>query len=111
VYFSVKYASKLIERFPSLIHIELRVFSLSICVSIVDSLLSGLAKLHHLKIYYDKYVSFDVPCPVNYVREKRRQAFPLSINDIDGIVVNINQQFVEIYLTSCLICANKTYDI
>jgi len=111
VHFSIKYASKLIARFPSLIHIELRVFSLPICVSIIDILLSGLAKLCHLKIYYDQYVSYDVPCPINYVTEKRRQAFPHSFKDKDGVVVNINKQFAEIYLRSCLICANETIEI
>ena len=106
VYFSIKYALKLVELFPSLVHIELRVFSLDTCLSIVDILLGNLANLIHLKIYFNKDTLVDDPCPIDYVVEKRRQAFPFHIYNKDDIFVKVDGQSLEIYLNSCSICAN-----
>lgn len=111
VYFPLKYALKLIENFPSLIHIELRVISLVICASIFDILLNGLVNLLHLKIFYDEYSLLDDLSPIGDAVEKRRQAFSLNINNKDEVSLNFNKQFLEIYLRCCSICANKTYDI
>jgi hypothetical protein len=52
IYFPLKYASKLIQRFPSLIDIQLQVLSFDTCVHLVDILLDGLVNLLHLKIYF-----------------------------------------------------------
>jgi hypothetical protein len=111
VYFPLKYALKLIENFPSLIHIELRVISLVICASIFDILLNGLVNLLHLKIFYDEYSLLDDLSRIGDAVEKRRQAFSLNINNKDEVSLNFNKQFLEIYLRCCSICANKTYDI
>jgi len=111
MYFPLKYAFKLIENFPSLIHIELRVSSLVICTSIFDILLNGLVNLLHLKIFYDEYSLLDDLSPIGDAVEKRLQAFSLNINNKDEVFLNFNKQFLEIYLRSCSICANKTYDI
>jgi len=109
VYFPLKNAFKLVERCPSLIHIELRVFSLDACLAIVDILLSDLANLIHLKIYFNKHTLLDNPCPIDYIIEKRHRTFPFHICNKDEIFIEVNGEFLEIYPSGCLICANKIY--
>ena len=52
LYVPSNFASKLVQRFPSLTDIELQVFSFDDCVSAIDILLSHLKNLFYLKIYY-----------------------------------------------------------
>ena len=98
IYFPLKYASKLIQRFPSLIDIELQVFSFDTCLHVVDILLDGLVNLLHLKIYFVTDTMLDNPYPRDYIIEKRRQAFPLNILNEDGVVVKMDEQSLEVYL-------------
>lgn len=98
IYFPLKYASKLIQRFPSLIDIELQVLSFDTCVYLVDILLDGLVNLLHLKIFFIEDTILDNLYSRNYVIEKRRQAFPFNIFNEDRVVVKINRQLLEIYL-------------
>ncbi|CAF4125096.1 unnamed protein product, partial [Rotaria sp. Silwood1] len=76
VYFPSSFASKLVERFPSLIHIELQVISFNNCVSIIDTFLSHLKNLSYLKIDYFEDSSLDDPFSCEDIIEKRRQAYP-----------------------------------
>ncbi len=61
MYFPLKYASKLIARCSSLIHLELQAISLDICTSIADILLNGLVNLIHLKLYLNEQILLDDP--------------------------------------------------
>jgi hypothetical protein len=110
VYFPLKYASKLIARCSSLIHLKLRAISLDICTSLADILLNGLVNLIHLKLYFNEQTLLDDPYPKDYIIKKRRQAFPMHIYNEDEVAVNVNERFLEIYLWTCSICANKHMD-
>ena len=107
IYFSLEYALKLHRRCPLLVHIELRVLSLDICLSIVDILLGSLINLIHMKIHFNKITLQDNPCPIDYVVEKRRQRFPSRICNKDEVYVNVDGEFLEIYLSGCKICTKK----
>ncbi|CAF0913784.1 unnamed protein product [Rotaria sordida] len=109
VYFPFEYASKLVERFPSLVHVELRIICLGTDALLVDTLLRGLAKLIHLKIFFTYRLYIDETCSVDYVIERRRQAFPFNIWNKDEVLVNIDEQLLEIYLSGCSICVNIPY--
>ncbi|CAF4470688.1 unnamed protein product, partial [Rotaria sp. Silwood2] len=98
IYFPLKHASKLIQSCPSLIDIELQVYSFDTCVHLVDILLDGFVNLLHLKIYFTNDTILDNPYSRNYVIEKRRQAFPRNIFNANRVVVKINRQSLEIYL-------------
>ncbi len=109
VYFPSEYASKLVERFPSLVHVELRIIYLDAYALLIDTLLGGLAKLVHLKIFFTYRLFIDNTCSVSYVIEKRRQAFPLNICNEDEVLVKIDERLLEIYLNGCSICVNLPY--
>ncbi|CAF2969993.1 unnamed protein product [Rotaria sp. Silwood2] len=109
VYFPFEYASKLVERFSSLVHVELRIICLGTDALLVDTLLGGLAKLIHLKIFFTYRLYIDEPCSVDYVIERRRQAFPFNICNKDEILIKIDEQLLEIYLNGCSICINIPY--
>jgi hypothetical protein len=99
VYFPLNFASKLVQRFPSLIDIELQVFSLDICVPLVDILLGGLVNLIHLKIYYTQDTLLDDPCSRDYVIEKRRQTFGINLIDENKVTIKNNGEVLEIWLS------------
>ena len=99
VYFPLKYASKLVQRFPSLVQIELRVFSFDICVAIVDIILSGLAKLSYLEFHFNRDTLLDDPCSRDYVIQKRRQTFGFDINDENSVTVKNDGQSLLIWLS------------
>jgi len=98
IYFPLKYTSKLIQQFPSLIDIQLQVLSFDTCVHLVDILLDGLVNLLHLKIYFIEDTILDNRYLHNYVIEKRRQAFPFNEFNEHKVVVKINKDSLEIYL-------------
>jgi hypothetical protein len=110
--FPSKYALQLIERFPSLIHLELEVYSLDKCIPLLDVLLDGLPKLIHLKIHFHKNKSLhDGTCLTNHVIERRRQAFPHYIFKEDEIYVIIDGKILHIYLNGCLICETTKFAV
>ncbi|CAF5098493.1 unnamed protein product, partial [Rotaria sp. Silwood1] len=98
IYFSLKYASKLIQHFPSLTNIELQVYSFDACVRLADILLDGLVNLLHLKIDFVEGRPFANPNLRDYVIEKRYQAFPFDNFNEDRVVVILQEQSLEIYL-------------
>jgi hypothetical protein len=97
MYVPSKYASKIIQRFPSLTVIEIEVYSIDVAVPIVDSFLCGLAKLHSMIIHLRNSSLLDDPFSRNYVIEKRRQSFSLNKNEEDKVVVKIEDQLLSIY--------------
>ncbi|CAF3698888.1 unnamed protein product [Rotaria sp. Silwood1] len=98
MFFSLQYAPDLIQRFPSLIDIELPVFSFNTCIQLADILLDGLANLHHLKIHFINKTTLDNSYSRDDVIETCRQAFPFNIINEDRVIVKINKQSLEIYL-------------
>ena len=66
---------KLVDRFPSLTRIELLVYTMDICVSIVDLFLSRLAKISFIQVYFTKNTLLDNPFTRDYVIRKRER-FP-----------------------------------
>ncbi|CAF4650332.1 unnamed protein product [Rotaria sp. Silwood2] len=98
VYFPSNFASKFVERFPSLIQIELQVISFNNCVSIIDTFLSRLKNLAYLKIDYFEDSSLDDPFSRENIIEKRRQAFPTNTINEQAISVKNDGEVVEIWL-------------
>ncbi|CAF0827827.1 unnamed protein product [Rotaria sordida] len=98
-YVPLSFSLKLVERFPSLTDIELKVFSFDDCISAIDILLTHLKNLSYLKIYYIQVSSLDHPFSRNYIIEKRRQAFRFNIIDEHKVTVSKNTESVEIGLS------------
>jgi len=112
IYFPVKYALNLIERFSSLIHLELEIYSVDKCRPLINILLDGLPKLIHLKIHFHKNkLLCDGTCLTNHVIERRRQAFPHHIIKEDEIYVKIDGKILNIYLSGCSICEKKNFTL
>jgi hypothetical protein len=99
VYFPSNFASKLVERFPSLRYIGLQIISLNNCVSVIDTLLAHLKNLSYVKIDYFEDSLVDNPFSREKIIEKRRQAFPM--NTIDEQLVNVKNdgKVIQIWLT------------
>jgi len=99
IFFPSNFASKFVQRFPSLSHIELQVFSFDDCVHIIDIFLTHLEHLSYLKIYYNQDTLLDDPFSYDYIIRKRRQMFPNNIFDEQMINVNNNGDVIEIWLS------------
>ena len=87
MYFPLKYASKLVQRFPSLTYVEIDIYSMDSCISIVDILIDGLPKLRRLVVQFFHDSLLDDPISKDYIIEKRRQSFGLNRNDEYKVVV------------------------
>jgi len=61
IYFPSNFASKLVQRFPSLSHIELQMFSFDNCISVIDIFLTQLERLSYVNIYYNQDTLVDNP--------------------------------------------------
>jgi hypothetical protein len=99
VYFPPNFASKFVQRFPSLVHIELQVYSFDHCVSIIEMFLSNLENLSYLKINYYQDTLLDDPFSCNYIIEKRHQTFPNNILHEEMVNVKNNGETIEIWLS------------
>ncbi len=103
--FPLKYASKIVERFPSLIHLELEIYSVDRCIPLFNTLLDGLSKLIHLRIHFRQSLfTGELKFLNDYVIQRRRQAFPLNICNENEVSVKIHEQIMDIYLSGCSIC-------
>jgi hypothetical protein len=112
VLFSLNYATKLVERFPSLIHLKLEIYEIDRSTPLLNILLDGLPKLIHLKLhFYRNKLSGDGTCLINYVIERRRQAFPHSLCNEDKVSIKGDKNMMDIYLGGCSICAKRKYII
>ncbi|CAF2830489.1 unnamed protein product [Rotaria sp. Silwood2] len=80
-YFPSNFALKLVQRFPSLSHIELQAYSFDKYVFIIDLFLIRLEQLSYLKICYDQDTLLDDPFTYEYIITKRCQTFPVNIID------------------------------
>ncbi|CAF3905482.1 unnamed protein product [Rotaria sordida] len=98
IYFPSAFVSKFVQRFPSLCHIELQVFSFDNCSFIIDIFLTELKQISYLKINYDD-TYFDDPFSCEYIIIKRRQAFPLDIINEQMVNVKNNGEVIEIWLS------------
>jgi hypothetical protein len=110
--FPLEYALQLVEWFPSLVHLELEIYSVDTFVSLLNVLLDGLPKLIHLKIHFHKNkLLCDGTCLTNHITERRRQAFPHHIIKDDEIYVKIDGKILNIYLNGCSICEKTNFTL
>ena len=99
MYFPLKYATKFVQRFPSLGDIEIDVYSIDSCVPIVDVFLGGLAKLRRLIVQFSHGSLLDDPIRRDYVIEKRRRSVGLDKNDEYKVIVIIEHHKLLISLS------------
>jgi hypothetical protein len=78
-YFLLNFVSKFIQRFPSLSHIELQVFSFDNCVSLINTFVTYVTNLGYVKINYSQNTLLIDPFSRDYIIEKRRQYIFLII--------------------------------
>jgi hypothetical protein len=97
MHFPLKHALKFVQRFPSLTHLTIDVYSIDSCVPIVDIFLSNLAKLRHLIVRFSHNSLLNDPCPREYVIEKRRQSFGLDKNNEYKVIVKIEDHKLLIW--------------
>ena len=95
----IYFPSKFVQRFPSLIDIELQVLSFDNCVSVINIFLTYLKNLSYFKINYSQKTLLDDPFSRNYIIEKRRQSSPDNIIDEEEVIVKNNGEVIEIWLT------------
>ncbi|CAF3292049.1 unnamed protein product [Rotaria sp. Silwood2] len=93
------FSLKFVQRFPSLTDIELQLYSFDDCIYAIDILVSHLKNLSYLKIYYIEVSSLDHPFSLNYITNKRHQAFGFNIIDEHKITISRNKESVEIRLS------------
>jgi len=97
-YFPSNFALKFVQRFPSLSHIELQVFSFDNCVSIIDIFLTQLEHLSYVKINYDQDTLLDDPFSYDYIIKKHCQTYPNCNLDEQMVNIKNNGEFIEIWL-------------
>jgi len=98
IYFPSNFASKLVQRFPSLLAIDLQVLSFDNCVDIINIFLTYFENLSYVKIHYSQETLLDDPFSCNYIIEKRRQSFPANVIDEKQVIVKNNGEAIEIWL-------------
>ncbi|CAF1490087.1 unnamed protein product, partial [Adineta steineri] len=99
IYFPSNFILQFVERFPSLIYIELQVFSFDICSFIIEVFLTQLEQLSYVKINYHQDTLLDDYFTRKYIIKKRRQVFPLKIMNPQMINVKNNGQMIEVWLS------------
>ncbi|CAF3967219.1 unnamed protein product [Rotaria magnacalcarata] len=105
--FPLKYASKLVQRFPSIIHLELEVFSIGLLKSFLNILLDGLPRLAHLKIhFYQNNLIAKGRHSINDILERWCHLRSSIAETHDTFTIRITGQLMNIYLSGCAICAN-----
>ncbi len=104
--FPLIHASKIIDRFPSVIHLELEIYSVHLRKSFLNIILDGLPKLIHLKIHFRKNkLSGNWSWLIDYFIARRRQAFPHHPYNKEEVSVNIEGKIIDMYFSGCPICA------
>lgn len=94
---SVSSASKLVNRFRSLSQIQIRVYSLDICVSILDLFVCQLAKLSYVEVYFTKNTLGKYRFTRAYVVKKRRERFPNE--ELDEQMVHVLKAPKAVFLS------------
>jgi hypothetical protein len=98
VYFKSQSSTKIVQCFPSLAKIEIRVHWLDYCVPTIDIFLTCLAKLRFIIVEFlsnrlpDNLISRD------YVIEKRRQSSGLNRNDEYKVNVILGDDDLRIWI-------------
>jgi len=100
----LSFASKFVQRFPSLSDIELQVFSFDICSFIIEIFLTELEELAYLKIDYNQGTLLDDTFSREYIIAKRRQAFPSKLMNEQMVNVKNTGQAIEIWLPGLIFC-------
>ncbi|CAF1283481.1 unnamed protein product [Adineta ricciae] len=90
-YLSPKHGSKIVERFPSLTHIEMNVYSLDCSIPLVEIFVGGLKMLKHLAMRFSHEGLIDDAISRDHIIEKRRQLFGLNRNDEYKVIVKIEE--------------------
>ena len=98
MHLSLKYGSKIIERFPSLSQVEIDVYSLDSSVPIVDIFVGGLEKLRHVVVQFNHESLLDDPVRRDHIIEKRRQSFGLNRKDEYKVIVTIEDHKLYIWI-------------
>lgn len=104
--------NKLIERFPSLVHLEFQLTFGKELPPLLDTCLSGLPDLVHIRVHFNRIPL--VQCEeyyINYIAKKRRKAFPWIACNTEDISVQIVTKIVNIYLKGCSMCTNNTQHV
>ncbi|CAF2104816.1 unnamed protein product [Rotaria magnacalcarata] len=99
IYFPSNFILKFVERFPSLVHIELQVFSFDICSFIIEVFLTKLEQLSYVKINYHQDTLLDDYFTREYIITKRRKVFPINIINQQMVNVKNNGQIIELWLS------------
>jgi len=99
IYFPPNLSSKIVERFPSLNHVEFDVFSFDHCVSVIDVFISHLKKLSYIKIHYFHDTLLDDPFSINYILTKRTEIFPNVHFNAETIKVKNDGEVIQIWLS------------
>ncbi|CAF1072069.1 unnamed protein product [Adineta ricciae] len=100
--------NKLIERFPSLVHLEFQLSFGKELPPLLDIFLGGLPDLVHIRVHFDliRLVQNEKHC-IDYIAKKRRTAFPWIACNAEDISVRIVRKTVNIYLKGCSMCTNN----
>jgi len=98
IYFPSNFSSKLVQRFPSVNHVELQVFSFDHCVPIIDVFISHLKELSYMKINYFQDTLLDDPFSCEYILAKRSEIFPDIRFNAELIKVKNSGDAIEIWL-------------
>jgi hypothetical protein len=99
IYFPPKLSSKIVERFPSLNHVELHMFSFDHCVPVIDVFISHLKQLSYIKIHYFQDTLLDDPFSIDYILTKRSEIFPDVHLNAEIIKVKNDGEVIQIWLS------------
>jgi hypothetical protein len=99
IYFPPKLSSKIVERFPSLNHVELHMFSFDHCVPVIDVFISHLKQLSYIKIHYFQDTLLDDPFSIDYILTKRSEIFPDVHLNTEIIKVKNDGEVIQIWLS------------
>ncbi|CAF1462892.1 unnamed protein product [Rotaria sordida] len=99
LYFSSKPGTKIVQCFPCLTKIEIRVLALNdYCIPVIDTFLGGFRKLRFMIVEFVHNGLPDVPISRNYIIEKRRQSFGLNRNDEYKVNVMLGDDDLRIWI-------------
>ena len=99
IYFPPNLSSKIVERFPSLNHVELHMLSFDHCVSVTDVFISHLKQLSYIKIHYFQDTLLDDPFSIDYILRKRSKLFPDVHLNAEMVKVKNDGEIIQIWLS------------
>ncbi len=99
IYLPSNLSLKIVERFPSLNHVELQMFSFDHCVPVIDVFISHLKQLSYIKIHYFRDTLLDDPFSIGYILKKRSEIFPDVHLNAEVIKVKNDGEVIQIWLS------------